>query len=151
MIIIKDNNDFIKKLKNKLKNYKRFDKCIKEKFLLENKELETINLKDAIKLIDELETDLCSGCKCKILFYNYTPYCVYQFSFDRIDNKLIHSINNLKIVCWNCNSSGYGAIKLSCFKKCHENLDNTLDIDIRNFELKYLNKNKPIIINTKKE
>ena len=62
-----------------------------------------------------------------MLFCNYTPYCVYQFSFDRIDNTKIHSINNLRIVCWNCNSSGYGSIKQSCSRGCHENLDTSLD------------------------
>ena len=58
-----------------------------------------------------------------MLFCNYTPYCVYQFSFDRIDNTKIHSINNLRIVCWNCNSSGYGSIKQSCSRGCHKDLD----------------------------
>ena len=114
MVIIEDNNDFSKKFYNKLRDYRRVDKCKKEKFPLENEGLETIKLKDAIKLVDELDTDLCYGCKCKMLFCNYTPYCVYQFSFDRIDNTKIHSNNNLRIVCWNCNSSGYGSIKQSC-------------------------------------
>ena len=58
-----------------------------------------------------------------MLFCNYISFCVYQFSFDRIDNRKIHSNNNLRIVCWNCNSSGYGSIKLSCSRECHENLD----------------------------
>ena len=60
-----------------------------------------------------------------MLFCNYTPYCVYQFSFDRIDNTRIHSIDNLRVVCWNCNSSGYGSFKQSCSRGCHINL-NTL-------------------------
>ena len=128
MVIIQDKNDFSKKFYNKLRDYRRLDKCKKEKFPLENEGLETIKLKDAIKLVDELDTDLCYGCKCKMLFCNYTPYCVYQFSFDRIDNTKIHSNNNLRIVCWNCNSSGYGSIKQSCSRGCHENLDTSQDI-----------------------
>ena len=127
MVIIEDNNDFSKKFYNKLRDYRRVDKYKKEKFPLENEGLETIKLKDAYKLVDKLDTDLCYGCECKMLFCNYTPYCVYQFSFDRIDNTKIHSINNLRIVCWNCNSSGYGSIKQSCTRGCHENLDTSLD------------------------
>ena len=109
MVIIEDINDFSKKVNNKLRDYIRVDKYKKENYPLENEGLETIKLKNAIKLVNELDTYLCYGCKCKILFCNYTPFCVYQFSFDRIDNTKIHSNNNLRIVCWNCNSSGYGS------------------------------------------
>jgi hypothetical protein len=123
MVIIEDKHDFKKKFYNKLNDYRKVDKRKKEHFTLENQGLETIKLKDAIKLVNDLDTDVCYGCKCKMLFYNYTPFCVYQFSFDRLDNKKIHSNDNLRIVCWNCNSSGYGSIKKSCSRGCHENLD----------------------------
>lgn len=123
MVIIQDKKSFSKKFNNKLGDYKRRDKYKKKKYPKQNEGLETIKLNDAIKLVEELENDLCYGCKCKMLFCNYKSYCVYQFSFDRIDNTKIHSINNLRIVCWNCNSSGYGSIKKSCSRGCHKNLD----------------------------
>ncbi len=123
MVIIEDKINFSKKFYNKLRDYKRRDKYINNKFPLENQGLETIKLKDAIKLVSDLDTDVCYGCKCKIIFCYYIPYCQYQFSFDRIDNTRIHSINNLRIVCWNCNSNGYGSIKHSCSRECHINFD----------------------------
>lgn len=121
MVVIGDKKEFSKKFYNKLRDYRRRDKLIKNAFLSENIGLTTINLKDATKMVNDLNSDLCLGCNCNILFCNYEPYCIYQFSFDRINDKKIHSIDNLRIVCWNCNSSGFGSIKLSCSRKCHEN------------------------------
>jgi hypothetical protein len=120
MVLIEDIKDFSKKFNNKLRDYRRVDKRKKEIFPIENEGLETIKLNDAIKLVNDLKTDLCDGCKCKILFYNYAPYCVYQFSFDRLENDKVHSVDNLRVVCYNCNSSGYGSIKLSCSRGCHK-------------------------------
>ena len=57
MVIIQDKNDFSKKFYNKLSSYRLVDKCKREKFPLENEGLETIKLKVAIKLVDELDTD----------------------------------------------------------------------------------------------
>ena len=54
-----------------------------------------------------------------MLFTNYLPWCVYQFSLDRLHNKIIHSKENLRIVCYNCNSSGNGSDKMSCSRGCH--------------------------------
>ncbi len=119
MVLIEDLKNLKKCINNKLRDYRRRDKIKKEIFQIENEELQTIKIKDAIKLINELDDDICRGCKCKMLFNNYKPYCVYQFSFDRIDNNKIHSIDNLQIVCWNCNSSGYNSIKNYCTHRCH--------------------------------
>ena len=110
--------DISKKINNKIRDYRRVDKRKKERFPSENEGLETIKLTDAIELINELKTDICEGCNSKMLF-NYSPYCVYQFSFDRIDDKKIHAKSNLRIVCYNCNASGYGSIKGGCSRGCH--------------------------------
>jgi hypothetical protein len=123
MVLIENKKDFSKKNYNKLSDYRKVDRYKKEIFPLENENLETIKLKDAIELVNDLDSDLCYGCGCNMLFYNYIPYCVYQFSFDRIDNKKIHSKNNIKIVCWNCNSTGYGSIKKGCSRGCHNKID----------------------------
>jgi hypothetical protein len=123
MVIIEDIKSFSKKFHNKIGDYRRVDSYKHEKFPLENQGLQTITLKEAILLVNKLDTDICCGCGCKMLFCNYSPYCVYQFSFDRIDNKKIHSNDNLRIVCWNCNSSGHGSIKETCSRGCHKKLD----------------------------
>jgi hypothetical protein len=52
MVIIEDINDFSKKVNNKLRDYIRVDKYKKENYPLENEGLETIKLKDAIKLVN---------------------------------------------------------------------------------------------------
>lgn len=120
MVSIEDLNDFKIKVKNKLRDYRRIDaEKIKYDTLELNKDLKTLKLQDCINLVNNLVNDICIGCGCKMLFCNYKPWCVYQFSFDRIDNKKIHCINNLRIVCYNCNSSGYGSKKLSCSRYCH--------------------------------
>ena len=123
MVFIEDKRDFSKKINNKLREYKRTDKSKRESNVIANEGLETINIKDAIKLVCDLDSDLCKGCNCKLLFCHYTPYCLYQFSFDRIDNSKVHCVDNLRIVCWNCNSSGYGSKKLNCSRKCHMNIE----------------------------
>lgn len=105
MVFIQDEKDFLKRVSNKIKEYKKLDKIKKQQYILENEGLETIKSKEMINLVNKLESDICADCKCKILFCNYSPYCVYQFSFKRIDFKKIHSFNNLQIVCWNCNIS----------------------------------------------
>jgi len=120
MVTIEDNNNFSKmvyNIYNKLTQYKRDNKRIKEMFPLENEGLETIKLFDAIKLIDELDTDICKRCKCKMLFYDYDPYCMYQFSLRRIDKKKIHTPDNLIIICWSCSS--HDGCKI-CSRCCHK-------------------------------
>ena len=119
--IIYDKKKFSTKFYNKLSDYRKVDRHKRTRFPFENEGLETVNLSNVITLVNQLDTDLCSGCKCKMLFCDYTPFCLYQFSLVRIDNAKIHSVNNIKIVCWNCNSSGYGSIKNSCSRKCHIN------------------------------
>jgi len=122
MVIIEDNNNFSKmvyNIYNKLKTYKNYDKRLREVFPLENEGLETIKLFDAIKLVDELDTDICQGCKCKMLFYDYELYCFNQFSFRRIDKNKIHTPNNLRIICWSCSS--YDGYKPNCSRGCHKN------------------------------
>ena len=114
MVEIENIKNLKKHIRYKLTDYKRGDKIKTDKFPEKNKNLKTITVDDAVNLIENLETDICKGCSCKILFCGYIPYCVYQFSFDRIDNEKIHSNDNLQIVCWNCNSSGYGSIKNTC-------------------------------------
>ena len=120
MVFINDYYNFKIKINTKLNGYRTADKKIKLKHPEENKNLTIITSKDAIDMVNDLENDLCIECGCNMLFCNYEPWCVYQFSFDRINNNKIHSKNNLRIICFNCNSSGNNAPKMSCSKNCHK-------------------------------
>jgi len=106
IIMVKITNiiDFKKKFANKIGDYRRRDKVLLEKYPELNENSKTLLLSEGIRMIDELETDICVECNCNILFQEYNMWCFYQFSFDRIDNKKIHSIDNLRIICWGCNS-----------------------------------------------
>ena len=117
-MVVVNISTFVKKFGNKVKHYRERDKLKMGLYPTENAGLTTLKLSDAIKLVEDLTTNICSGCGCELLF-EYTAYCVHQFSFDRIDNKIIHTSDNLRIVCWNCNSSGYGSIKQKCTRGCH--------------------------------
>lgn len=141
LLIIDNINDFKIKIKNKLRDFRRIDnKIINCDILQLNKDLTTLKLQDGINLVNNLVNDICIGCGCTILFCNYKPWCVYQFSFDRIDNKKIHCIDNLRIVCYNCNSSGYGSKKLSCSRYCHiseEDIHIRRDLPYKKNRIKY--------------
>lgn len=156
MVIIHDIKSFKKKVQNKLRDYKRVDEIKLLQYPLEN--LKTINMNDAIEIITKLDNDICPGCGCKMLFSNYIPYCLYQFSFDRIDNCKIHSVDNLRIVCYDCNSMGMGHTKQNCSRGCHQLSDdicseptpiNHEEIEINYGPVKYKNNTKKTYIANK--
>lgn len=45
----------------------------------------------------------CYVCNEKVLTEGYKPYCVNQFSIDRIDDNKPHNDDNVKISCYFCN------------------------------------------------
>ena len=77
----------------------------------------TMSLNDCIELIKDIK--FCCGCGCRMIFEDYKPWCLYQFTYDKIDNKLGHVKDNIKICCYHCNSTGYGIKKPNCIKLCH--------------------------------
>lgn len=127
MVQIKNRSDFIKRLKIKLKDHKRFDR----EHWNSDEYIETISIKDIISLVDSLESDICPECGCVMLFCDYKPHCLYQFSLDRLDNCKFHTKDNLRVVCWNCNSGGYGCKKITCLHGCHIGLLPTREVRIR--------------------
>lgn len=125
-------NDFLKKqLVQKINSYKRIDKTkIKIKYPNQNVNLQTITWKEAYDFIKEKNQTHCPFCKDVILYYNYKPRCLYQFSLDRIYNDEIHHINNIQITCLNCNilKKDYSkptndkincCSKINCINGCH--------------------------------
>lgn len=74
MVEIENIKNLKKHIRYKLTDYKRGDKIKTEKFPEKNKNLKTITVDDAVNLIETLETDICKGCSCKILFCGYIPF-----------------------------------------------------------------------------
>jgi len=104
MVEITDIKKFKKNVMNKLSGYRKQDKfklaC--NPILNENKKMITYD--DCLKLVQQLDTVECIVCEDTMLFQDYTPWCMYQFSFDRLNNRIIHSIDNIRVICWGCNS-----------------------------------------------
>jgi|LakMenEpi03Aug12_release.lakeMendotaPanAssembly.Ray.scaffolds.fasta_scaffold230436_2 hypothetical protein len=107
------------KIRNKRREYRRTDINKRLRYPEENKGLKTISVAEGIELLDALESSKCPDCDCEMLFDIFSPFCLYMFSYDRIDEKKIHSKDNLRVVCFNCNASGAGAYKNSCSRGCH--------------------------------
>ena len=120
-ISIEDEGNFRIRLRRKISDAgKRDSSDIMARNIL-NYTSETANEEDCIELIQNLPNDLCMGCNNKMLFCNWEPSCVHQFTLDRIDNSQIHCIHNLRIRCYNCNSCGDGSTKYRCVSGCHVN------------------------------
>ena len=49
----------------------------------------------------------CYVCDDIVLTSNFKPYCLYQFSLDRLDNQLPHNKDNVLISCYYCNCISY--------------------------------------------
>lgn len=104
MVEITDIKKFKIIVMNKLKGYKRQDKVKLTQFPELNANKTMITYDDCVKLVQNLDTEVCSVCGDTMLLHDYNAWCKYQFSFDRFDNKLIHSIDNIRVICWGCNS-----------------------------------------------
>jgi len=67
--------------------------------------------------------------------YSVTPYCIYQFSFDRIDNTKIHSIANLRIVREDVNTDINHKIERINLYKINVNMSHKLNVVINYFAI----------------
>lgn len=63
----------------------------------------SFSVDDGVALVIR-SSGLCPVCKCNLHFHDYRPYCLYQFTFDRIDSSQPHGLKNCRVVCFNCNS-----------------------------------------------
>ncbi len=66
---------------------------------------------------------LCPGCGCALLYANYTKYCQYQYSLDRLDWAKPHSIGNVRILCLGCNLDSVDGRFKDCPNGCHPHQD----------------------------
>jgi len=61
-----------------------------------------IKYEDVIKLLFE-QNNKCYLCNDEVLTHDYKINCLHQFSLDRLDNRIPHNTNNIKISCYFCN------------------------------------------------
>ena len=101
----KEVNTLRRKINTKLSDYRRRDKILVSKLPFKNKCKTTITLDDAMNMILILKSNRCPECNNCMSFTNYKPYERQQFSFDRIDETMIHDKHNLRIICYSCNSA----------------------------------------------
>lgn len=139
-------------ISKKIQGYKKQDKIKKEIFPIENNGLNTLTIEDAFDIMKTNFNVNCPVCEDKLEYYNIKPWCVYQFSLDKIDNKKVHCKDNIRIVCFNCNAlrsckSDYITSKECkrkhpCTKDCHvlrtyehDNDNERIRLDIKRKEL----------------
>ena len=46
----------------------------------------------------------CENCGCELVFDNWHAWCLHQYTLDRVDLTRPHSVDNLRILCYNCNA-----------------------------------------------
>ena len=73
----------------------------------------------------------CENCRCELLFDGWQPWCLHQFSLDRMDLTKPHGPNNMRVLCYSCNAQiasrrdSKGRIvhidcpKCDCLRGCH--------------------------------
>jgi hypothetical protein len=98
-----------KKFNTKMSDYRKRDK--------RNNRICDLKFADCLQLVENVND--CVGCGCKLLFTEYEPWCLHQFTFDRIDESLGHTKSNVRIICYTCNALGLGSPKTKCVKGCH--------------------------------
>lgn len=84
-----------------------------------------VTINDVKQLLFKQENK-CYVCGDNVITKSWQPNCLYQFTLDRIDNKLPHNKNNVLICCEYCNCYGPQngntdtyLYKL-CQNKCHK-------------------------------
>lgn len=82
-------------IKQKLSQYKR---CDINKFGREG----NVSFEDITQLLKK-QNFVCYVCDEMVITSKWKPFCCYQFSVDRIDNKLPHDRTNVLISCYYCN------------------------------------------------
>lgn len=60
----------------------------------------------------------CGVCGQWLLMEPVAPWCLYQWTLDRIDDHRPHDASNVTLACYRCNSGGYSYQK-DCARGCH--------------------------------
>lgn len=126
--------------KDKIYKCKYSDK-LKERLY---KEEEYINIDDIKKLIEKQDRK-CYVCGDNLIFNNWYSECLYQFTLDRINEKLPHNKNNVLLCCYYCNCFSYTGIDddickyKMCKNGCHTIKRNIIRTR-KNIDYKEINK-----------
>jgi hypothetical protein len=105
---------------HKINAYKRQDKSKGR-----NITSDYVTINDVKQLLFKQEKK-CYVCGDNVITKEWQPNCLYQFTLDRIDNKLPHNKNNVLICCEYCNCFGWQNVNTDiclyklCQNKCHE-------------------------------
>lgn len=110
-----------KSILNKINKYKEQDK--RRRRLISS---DYISVDDVKKLLQK-QKNKCYICSDTVITHNWEPSCLYQFTLDRIDDKIPHIRSNVLISCYYCNCYSYpedlrfsDACKYKvCLNKCH--------------------------------
>ena len=46
----------------------------------------------------------CENCESQLLFDQWSPWCLNQFTLDRVDLSRPHAVDNMRLLCYHCNS-----------------------------------------------
>jgi hypothetical protein len=101
-------------IKNKLSKYKHTDK---NQFGYEG----DLTYEDVLELLRR-QKFTCYICNDSVMTSKWKPYCCYQFSVDRICNRLPHNKNNVLISCYYCNCRYFSEFNQDykiCDSGCH--------------------------------
>lgn len=113
----------------KINNYTKTDM---NKFGIEG----NVTTKDIMILLNKQKFK-CYVCDDVVLTFGWKPFCLYQFSIDRIDNSLPHNKDNVLISCYYCNCVSYFTEVLQCDEnKKYKICGNNCHCDKRNIQIK---------------
>jgi len=115
-------------IENKIKTYNKNDL---DKFGI----IGNVKIDDVICLLNKQKLK-CYVCDDVVLTFGYKPYCLYQFSIDRIDNNLPHNKDNILISCYYCNCIDYFTKTLCNENKKYKICDNNCHCKKRNITVK---------------
>lgn len=96
----------------KIQRYKQEDKKYHRKITNDY-----VSIEDVKNLLIK-QDNKCYVCRDNVMTKEWYPYCLYQFTLDRINNTLPHNRNNVLICCNYCNSYSHLSDKL-CIRGCH--------------------------------
>jgi hypothetical protein len=110
----RDNPNILTAVQNKINGYKSQDN-------IKGRCEGNVSVEDIFQLLKTQEFK-CYVCKDEVKTSNWKPYCLYQFTLDRIDNNLPHNRDNVLISCYYCNCidvlMGKNCSKNTMNKKC---------------------------------
>ena len=111
---------------------KKLSEKVKDAVWEDKRKYKTSNLKIAgARKVIEGSSGRCENCGCELLFDGWLPWCLHQFSLDRVDLTQPHGEENMRLLCYCCNAQiankrdSQGRVihiecpKCDCSKGCH--------------------------------